>query len=157
MVIFLNNSRLNILEYINHRSISESTTLLLDGSFNIKSNISIVYFFNMLYGVSLHFLYKISLKFGIPRNCPISLISTRRLEEILKFLSDNMLKKSDSYLIDGLFLAKFQSDENYRGFRHLRGLPVRGQRTSSNAMSCRSILFHKKILNLAKYFNLNSK
>lgn len=33
----------------------------------------------------------------------------------------------------GLNLKRLQSIKSYRGVRHLRGLPVRGQRTSTNA------------------------
>ena len=33
----------------------------------------------------------------------------------------------------GLNLKRLQSTRSYRGFRHIRGLPVRGQRTSTNA------------------------
>jgi len=33
----------------------------------------------------------------------------------------------------GLNLKRLQAIRSYRGYRHLRGLPVRGQRTSTNA------------------------
>jgi len=33
----------------------------------------------------------------------------------------------------GLNLKRLQGIRSYRGYRHLRGLPVRGQRTSTNA------------------------
>ncbi|MFM7099718.1 MAG: 30S ribosomal protein S13 [Verrucomicrobiota bacterium] len=33
----------------------------------------------------------------------------------------------------GLNLKRLQAIKSYRGFRHIRGLPVRGQRTSTNA------------------------
>ena len=33
----------------------------------------------------------------------------------------------------GLNLKRLQATRSYRGFRHIRGLPVRGQRTSTNA------------------------
>ena len=32
----------------------------------------------------------------------------------------------------GLNLKRLQATRSYRGFRHIRGLPVRGQRTSTN-------------------------
>jgi small subunit ribosomal protein S13 len=33
----------------------------------------------------------------------------------------------------GINLKRLQAIKSYRGYRHLRGLPVRGQRTSTNA------------------------
>ncbi len=33
----------------------------------------------------------------------------------------------------GMNLKRLQATKSYRGFRHIRGLPVRGQRTSTNA------------------------
>lgn len=35
----------------------------------------------------------------------------------------------------GLNLKRLQNIKSYRGIRHMRGLPVRGQRTSTNARS----------------------
>ncbi len=37
----------------------------------------------------------------------------------------------------GMNLKRLQSIKCYRGIRHLRGLPVRGQRTQTNARTCK--------------------
>ncbi|MGI8965833.1 MAG: 30S ribosomal protein S13 [Limisphaerales bacterium] len=37
----------------------------------------------------------------------------------------------------GMNLKRLQGIKCYRGTRHLRGLPVRGQRTSTNARTCK--------------------
>ena len=62
----------------------------------------------------------------------------------VKDLDDNELEKLrealNSYLIEGDLrreiisnIKRLQAIRCYRGLRHLRGLPVRGQRTSTNA------------------------
>lgn len=63
-----------------------------------------------------------------------------------KDLSDDQVSKivhaiqDGQYMIEGdlrreisMNLKRLQATKSYRGFRHIRGLPVRGQRTSTNA------------------------
>jgi len=52
-----------------------------------------------------------------------------------------------------LNLAKYQFYLNYKGYRHYNGLPVNGQRTVSNAKTCRSFFFHNKIVSIVQLIN----
>ena len=54
-------------------------------------------------------------------------------------------------------LNKYQKLSNYIGYRHKVGLPVRGQRTHSNAKTCRSWAFHSKVLLLANKLEDDNK
>lgn len=70
--------------------------------------------------------------------------STKRLKELTEEELGRILKVLDSYKIEGDLKAEVQSSikrlkeiGSYRGIRHARGLPVRGQRTKSNARTKR--------------------
>lgn len=63
-------------------------------------------------------------------------LSDQQLNRIIKTIQDN------EFLIEGDLrreisgnLKRLQAIQSYRGIRHRRGLPVRGQRTSTNARS----------------------
>ena len=56
--------------------------------------------------------------------CPVEAIS----EQDGKYVIEGDLRREL-----GLNLKRLQAIKCYRGVRHLRGLPVRGQRTSTNA------------------------
>ncbi|KKQ95898.1 MAG: 30S ribosomal protein S13 [Candidatus Woesebacteria bacterium GW2011_GWB1_43_14] len=70
--------------------------------------------------------------------------SARRLSELSTKEIANIASKLESYKIEGELLRETRSDiqrlfttGSYRGVRHSRGLPVRGQRTRSNARTRR--------------------
>jgi hypothetical protein len=48
------------------------------------------------------------------------------------------------------YFVRYQSFINYRGWRHRNGLPVRGQRTRSNAKICRRLSFNEYIVKIHK-------
>lgn len=66
------------------------------------------------------------------------------MKEIKYFLTHTELKKKIKAHVDQLIQMR-----SYRGIRHVLGLPVRGQRTRSNARTQRS-LFKKRLTNQTK-------
>ena len=92
--------------------------------------------------ISLRYLYGIG-----PANS-MDILENAGIEPSLraKDLTDDQVSKivhaiqDGQYVIEGdlrreigLNLKRLQATRSYRGFRHIRGLPVRGQRTSTNA------------------------
>lgn len=64
----------------------------------------------------------------------------KRVHELTEKEITDLRKKIDQYMVEGDLRRKVKSDidrlkdiECYRGIRHQRGLPVRGQKTQSNA------------------------
>ena len=55
------------------------------------------------------------------------------IRQIVGFIQDNYRVEGDLRREIGMNLKRLQGIKCYRGIRHLRGLPVRGQRTQTNA------------------------
>ena len=61
-------------------------------------------------------------------------LNEQQLSQILHAIQDGKyVTEGDLRREIGLNLKRLQAIKCYRGIRHLRGLPVRGQRTSTNA------------------------
>ena len=87
-----------------------------------------------IYGVGPSNSREILTKAKIDPNLRAKDLDEQQLSQIVHAIQDG------KYVIEGdlrrelgLNLKRLQSIKCYRGVRHLRGLPVRGQRTSTNA------------------------
>ena len=87
-----------------------------------------------IYGIGPSNALKILEQAKIARGIRAKDLDEQQLSQIVHAIQDG------KYLIEGdlrrelgLNLKRLQSIKCYRGIRHLRGLPVRGQRTSTNA------------------------
>jgi len=87
-----------------------------------------------IYGIGPSNALDILEKAKINRNIRAKDLDEQQLSQIVHAIQDG------KYIIEGdlrrelgLNLKRLQSIKCYRGIRHLRGLPVRGQRTSTNA------------------------
>jgi small subunit ribosomal protein S13 len=87
-----------------------------------------------IYGIGPSNAIDILEKASIDRGIRAKDLNEQQLSQIVHAIQDG------KYVIEGdlrrelgLNLKRLQSIKCYRGIRHLRGLPVRGQRTSTNA------------------------
>ena len=87
-----------------------------------------------IYGVGRVSAVKIVDQAGIDKNKKASGLTTEEVNAIRKLLD------GDDYLVEGdlrrtisLNIKRLVDLGNYRGLRHRRGLPCRGQRTKTNA------------------------
>ena len=87
-----------------------------------------------IYGIGPSNALQILDKAKIDRSIRAKDLNEQQLSQIVHAIQDG------KYIIEGdlrrelgLNLKRLQSIKCYRGIRHLRGLPVRGQRTSTNA------------------------
>lgn len=95
---------------------------------NKRVEISLTY----IYGIGKSRSNEILAKANIDKNKKVSALSEEELATIRKIASE--------YLIEGdlrrevaMNIKRLMEIGSYRGIRHRRGLPVRGQRTKSNA------------------------
>jgi small subunit ribosomal protein S13 len=86
-----------------------------------------------LYGVGLHRSQEILANTGVSLDVRIKNLTHEQIAKIQKWISS-------SYKIEGelrkevtLNIKRLQEIGSYRGMRHKRSLPVRGQRTKTNA------------------------
>tara|TARA_Y100001968_G_scaffold177501_1_gene162623 strand:- start:222 stop:617 length:396 start_codon:yes stop_codon:yes gene_type:complete len=87
-----------------------------------------------VYGVGPRIATEIVKKAGIEPVTRAKDLDEKQLSKIVQVIQEG------DYLIEGdlrrersLNLKRLQNIKSYRGMRHARGLPVRGQRTSTNA------------------------
>jgi ribosomal protein S13 len=113
------------------------------------------YFLSRIYSLSGGISASICFKFGVPLGLLTEHVLLKTYYGLLFFFKTYIsLVMQKTLILEHKYLIKYQFFLNYRGFRHTRGLPVNGQRTCSNAKSCRSILFHNKVIGLIKKLNL---
>jgi small subunit ribosomal protein S13 len=87
-----------------------------------------------IYGIGLTTAKRILEQTGIDPNTRAKNLTPQQLNEIIHAITNNKLKiEGDLRREVQSNLKRLQAINSYRGIRHRRGLPVRGQRTSTNA------------------------
>ena len=105
---------------------------------NLPENKSVLFALTYIYGIGNSTAFRISKKLGFSTNLKIKDLTQDQTLEILQTIDsmdlvlNNELKKLKSLSLKNLIQIK-----SYRGLRRVRGLPVRGQRTHTNAKSAR--------------------
>ena len=92
-----------------------------------------------VHGIGRSSAYKICDHFSIPSHTRISELTKQQIYEILGFLSKNFLIEADLTRETTADLNRLASIPCYRGMRHKLSLPLRGQRTSTNAKTQKRI------------------
>ena len=87
-----------------------------------------------IYGIGFSTARRILEQTNIDPNLRAKNLTPQQLNEIIHAISNNQLKIEGDLRRDVQGnLKRLQAINSYRGIRHRRGLPVRGQRTSTNA------------------------
>jgi len=86
-----------------------------------------------LYGIGWKRAKEICQKTGIPCTKRLGELSPVELNTIRKFIEQNYKVEGDLRREVQLNIKKLTDIGCYRGMRHVRGLPVRGQQTKTNA------------------------
>lgn len=133
--VFLNNNHYGLKKLF---VLDQKVTVLL-----IKS---VSYVFISLYGLSLNTLLLFCWKCGLVECSALRTVSEDHIKFFFLFFNSYGSSKKLQREEESAFYAASLRVDNYRGYRQRHGLPVRGQRTCSNAKSCRSLYFHKRIL-----------
>ena len=104
----------------------------------LPENKSVFFALTKIYGIGKNTAFLICKKLGFSINLKVKDLTQEQVSNILQTVElldltlNNELKKFKS-----LSLKKLISIKSYRGLRRVRGLPVRGQRTHTNAKSSR--------------------
>lgn len=104
---------------------------------NLPDNKKIDYALTLLFGVGWNRAGKILGQAKIERNKKVSEISEDDYKRIAIIIEDNYKVEGDLREQLNENIKRLKEIGCYRGIRHLRGLPVRGQRTRSNARTKR--------------------
>ena len=100
---------------------------------NKRAEISLCY----LYGIGRSLSNKILEKTGIDKNKRMKDLSDAEIKKLQEEIEKNYQVEGDLRRIEGLNVKRLTEINCYRGMRHRKGLPVRGQRTRTNARTRR--------------------
>ena len=100
---------------------------------DIPGNKRVEYSLRYLYGIGPAKALEIIAKVGIDRNLMARDLSPDQIAQITKILQDDLLVEGDLRRTIAADIRRLQQINCYRGIRHRRNLPVRGQRTKTNA------------------------
>ena len=105
---------------------------------NLPENKSVYFALTKVYGIGRSTAFNICKKLGFSVNLKIKDLTQEQITEILQVIdSSNLLLNNELKKLRSLTLKNLISIKAYRGLRRVRGLPVRGQRTHTNAKSAR--------------------
>jgi len=99
---------------------------------------SILFALTYIYGINKKTSYLICKKMGFTINFKVKDITQEQSNNILKTLNySRILLGNELKKFKMVSVKKMISIKSYRGLRKLKGFPVRGQRTHTNAKSAR--------------------
>jgi small subunit ribosomal protein S13 len=103
-------------------------------------NKSIVFALNNIYGIGRYQSLIICKKLGFSTNFKVKNLSEEQIKKLLKIIyNSNLMITSDLKNLKNLILKNLVSIKSQRGLRRIRGLPIRGQRTHTNARTAKKI------------------
>lgn len=100
---------------------------------NLPTNKRIEYALTYLFGIGLKTSQDILNKLKIDFNKRVKDLSDSEVASISKEVSSNYIVEGELRKEITLNIKRLQEIGSYRGSRHKKGLPVRGQRTKTNA------------------------
>ena len=100
---------------------------------DIPGNKRVEFSLRYLYGVGPAKALEIIQKVGIDPDLKAKDLTPDQIGAITKILQDDLLVEGDLRRTLAADIRRLQQINCYRGIRHRRGLPVRGQRTKTNA------------------------
>ena len=101
---------------------------------DIPNNKRVEYALRYIYGIGPTRAKIICQECGIPEEMRASELTETNINDIMKVVQDKQYKLEGDLRREVVSnLKRLSAIKSYRGLRHAKGLPVRGQRTSTNA------------------------
>ncbi len=100
---------------------------------NIPTNKPVAYALCSIHGIGRHTAFEICKKANIDAARRVNELSDEEILRIRETIDANYLVEGDLRRLVSMNIKRLMDLACYRGLRHRKGLPVRGQRTHSNA------------------------
>jgi len=100
---------------------------------NIPSNKRVIIALTYIHGIGNKFAAEIVEKLGLPLERRVSELSDADVLKIREIIDADYRVEGDLRRETSMNIKRLMDLGSYRGLRHRRNLPVRGQRTSTNA------------------------
>ncbi|MCX6808727.1 MAG: 30S ribosomal protein S13 [Candidatus Berkelbacteria bacterium] len=107
------------------------------GGINLPNEKRLEIALTYLYGIGLSLSQKILAELKIDANLRVKNVSEDDLEKIRQFISKKYRIEGDLRTEVAQNIKRLKEIGTYRGSRHLKGLPARGQQTKTNARTKR--------------------
>jgi small subunit ribosomal protein S13 len=93
-----------------------------------------------IYGIGIATAKKILTELGFDSNIKVYELNEKHISDLRDYLENQQLKvQGDLKRLININIKRLIEINSIRGRRHLKGLPVRGQRTRTNNRTCRKI------------------
>lgn len=104
----------------------------------LPENKSVYFALTNIYGIGHSSAFILCKKLGFSLNLKIKDLTQEQIVDLLKLIeSSNLILNNELKKLKALTLRNLVTIKSYKGLRRVRGLPVRGQRTHTNAKSSR--------------------
>jgi small subunit ribosomal protein S13 len=100
---------------------------------NIPTNKRVVIALQYIHGIGPKFAKDITEKVGIPAERRVNDLTDAEVIQIREAIDRDYVVEGDLRRNVAMNIKRLMDLGNYRGLRHRKGLPVRGQRTHTNA------------------------
>jgi small subunit ribosomal protein S13 len=104
---------------------------------NIPENKRIVIALTYIKGIGLSLSKKVLMQAKISEDTRANKLSDQQVEEVRRIIEKENTVEGDLRVGVSNNIKRLKNIGTYRGLRHTRGLPVRGQRTKTNARTKR--------------------
>ena len=100
---------------------------------NIPTNKRVVIALQYIHGIGKQFAKEIVEKVGIPEDRRVNQLTDAEVLQIRETIDRDLTVEGDLRRETAMNIKRLMDLASYRGLRHRKGLPVRGQRTHTNA------------------------
>ena len=100
---------------------------------NVPTNKAVLYALCYIHGIGLKSAKEICQKANVAPTCKVNALSDEELLRIRETIDKDYTVEGDLRRVVAMNIKRLMDMVCYRGLRHRRGLPVRGQRTHTNA------------------------
>jgi len=104
---------------------------------NIPTNKRVLIALQYIHGIGPKFAKEITEKVGIPAERRVNDLTDAEVIQIREAIDKDYVVEGDLRRNVAMNIKRLMDLGNYRGLRHRRGLPVRGQRTHTNRVPAR--------------------
>ncbi|CAA3706200.1 30S ribosomal protein S13 [Candidatus Portiera aleyrodidarum] len=111
---------------------------------NIPDNKQVSIALTYIYGIGKYRANSICKKIGIEKNIKVRDLNSIQLDKIRKQIS-SFVVEGDLRREVAINIKRLIDLGCYRGLRHKRNLPVRGQRTKTNARTCKILTKEERL------------
>jgi small subunit ribosomal protein S13 len=126
----------------------------------ISDSKSIVYSLTILYGINKYQSNKICKTIGINPRITINKLKNNHVNRLINYINKNVKIEQALKLFNKNILSTLLSIKTNKSIRHSQGLPIRGQRTHTNAKTAKKNkinIFNNKKTIYKKKNNENKK